>query len=159
MLGAVTRHFEREVRLDRCAYVGRPFVVDRPAAILVLAVQDFIRALLCAHWIFRAQQPVQQNVVRNQGGISAQLAAPVALFRVLRGEQVSTRAIDGRGYPALDVVDLAEAHLGRTWGICHRLPTPPLAPRALAQRQSPPRSRVAIQSARAPASLPLRGGR
>ena len=56
---------------------------------------------------------MQQDVVGDQRGIGAQFAAPVAFFAVLDGEQIAPRSIDGRGYPALDVIDFAEAHFGR----------------------------------------------
>jgi hypothetical protein len=53
---------------------------------------------------------VQHDVIGFERGVSFQLAAPVAFFMLL-GEQAIARAVNGRGNPADQIVDLSETHL------------------------------------------------
>ena len=66
--------------------------------------QDLVGALLRALRVFRAQQPVQQDVIGFKRGVGAQFAAPVPFFGVLQREQVLARGVDRGGYPGFYVV-------------------------------------------------------
>ncbi len=68
-------------------------MVNRPAAVFVLMAQDFLRALLEAALVARAENGVQKNVIGFQRSVGFQFAAPPAVF-MLPGKQKLLRRLN-----------------------------------------------------------------
>ncbi len=69
MVGPVAAELEGKIGLDRGADVGRPAVIDGPAAIVVLVAGDLADGLGEALFVARAQHCVQEDVIGFQRGV------------------------------------------------------------------------------------------
>src|SRR4029077_6339449 len=125
MVGGVTGQFQTKIGLDRGADVGRTVEGDAPSRVLILVLENPVYRLLEALLIAGTQQCVQQDVVRFQGGIGFELAAPVA-FLVLLREKIFAGGCNGGTYSRGEVFNFAEAKLRggaymRFGGVCVHL--------------------------------------
>src|SRR5205823_12841600 len=80
------------------------------SAIVILMLQNVARRFLESLAIARTQQGVQKDVIRFQRGIGFQFAAPVALFTLIRKQELA-RTINGGGDSAGQVINFAETQL------------------------------------------------
>src|SRR5215469_12733042 len=112
MVNLETRQLQSEICFYRGADVGGSTVVNRPAAVFVLVSQNLIGALLEALLITGPQERMHQNVIGFETAVGFELAAPVAIFVLLR-EQPFAGSVDGRGYTTRKVVNFPEAKLQR----------------------------------------------
>jgi hypothetical protein len=117
MVSGVAGQLQPEICLHGGTNVRRSTGIDTPAAVFVLLLQNVIRGLAEALRIPRAQQCVQQNVIRFQRSVGLQFAAPVAFF-VLLGKQVLACAINRGSHTAGKIVNSAKTQLGP--GRCQR---------------------------------------
>ena len=91
----ISRQLQPEVSLHRSADVRRPGGIDAPSAVFILMAQNPVRRLLKPLLIARPEQRVQQNVIRLEGGVGFEFAAPVSFFMLLR-EKIFPRRSDRR---------------------------------------------------------------
>ena len=73
-------------------------------------LDDPVRGALEALGITGSEKGVEQNVIRLEGGIGFEFAAPIAVL-VLILEKILTGRFDGRGNAAEQAIDFAEVKL------------------------------------------------
>src|SRR2546423_9094514 len=112
MIGYEPTNLQAKVSLDGRADVRWPAVINGPAAVFVLMAKNIVCALLIALGIAGTEQRVQQNVVRLEGGIGFEFAAPVTVLVLLRKQAITARA-NRRRYTAGEILDFSETQLWR----------------------------------------------
>ena len=110
MIRRVSRQLQAEVSFHRSADIRRAGSVDAPPSIVVLMLQNVISRLRKTLLIASTEKSVQQNVIRLKGGVSFQLAAPVAAFVLLR-KQSLTSSVDTCRHAARKIIYLSEMQL------------------------------------------------
>ena len=93
-IGAVPGELEREVGFDAGVDLARAAVVDIPAAIGELALQDVLRATALQRLVHFPQPVHEKHVIGAKGAIDHQLADPVAVGLLL-AEEVALGEADG----------------------------------------------------------------
>src|SRR5947209_19595376 len=104
MIRSVTHQLQTEISFYRGADIGRPAVINGPAAVFVLMAKNVVSALPIALGIPSPKQGVQQNVIGLEGGIGFEFAAPVAILVLLRKQAITARA-NRRSYTAGKILD------------------------------------------------------
>src|SRR5215472_11642485 len=109
MIRFIAGQLQTEIALYGRADVGGTSSVNTPAAILVLVLKNVARRFAETFLLSATQKRVQQDIVRLEGGVSLELAAPVALFMLLR-KQLLAGSIDGGGHSARQVINFSKRY-------------------------------------------------
>ncbi len=110
MVRRIPRQLQPEVSFHRSRNVRWPRRINAPPAIFILVPQNPVCRLLKPLLIPRPQQHVQQNVIRLEGRIRFQFAAPVPILMPLR-EQILLRRRNCSAYTKAQFFNLAETKL------------------------------------------------
>ena len=141
-IGRIAGQLESEIGLDRSAEIGEAPLVERPAAVGQLpAAQVTGQPLAQVGGQRAAQEALQQDVFRRDGGIRLQVEDPVA-FLMLQGEETVQGAVDS--FIELIFADRSDFRLGAAEGGTHRSERPAQAVEIFFRPESAGRFEVQI---------------
>src|SRR5439155_11399321 len=90
MIKLVSSQLQPEISLHRGTDIRRSGGINTPSAVFILMLQNVTRRFLESLAIARSEQCVQKDVIRFQRCIGFQFAAPVALFVLIREQELAS---------------------------------------------------------------------